>query len=191
MHRAMLPDRQTIRLQNYDYSHPGMYFITICTHQREPILGVIDAGYVIPTDAGKFVEQTWLALPNRFPNLKTDEFVLMPNHVHAILFLEAQQSSQKPGAASGSPTAENSLMRAASGASTPHPSLAEIVRAFKSLSAIGVNKIRMTPSQPLWQRNYYEHIIRTSQSLDQLRRYIEENPASWPTDEDNPDILRP
>src|SRR5580658_6286367 len=78
MHRAMLPDRQTIRLQNYDYSHPGMYFITICTYDREPILGTIDAGYVIPTDVGKFVEQTWRTLPDRFPNLKTDKFILMP-----------------------------------------------------------------------------------------------------------------
>ena len=189
--RAMYPNRQTIRLQNYDYSHPGMYFITICTHERESILGTIDAGYMIPTDAGKFVEQSWHTLPNRFANLKTDKFVLMPNHVHAILFLESPQYSLKPGAASGSPTTENSLMRAASGAPTPRPSLAEIVRAFKSLSAIGVNKIRVTPSQPLWQRNYYEHIIRTTQSLDELRRYIQENHARWLTDEENPMILHP
>jgi putative transposase len=187
----MYPDRQTIRLQNYDYSQPGMYFVTICTHDREPILGTIEGGYIIPTDAGKFVEQTWHTLPNRFPNLKTDEFILMPNHVHAILFLETRQSSQKPGAASGAPTGKTSSLRAASGAPTSRRSLAEIVRAFKSLSAIGVNKIRMTPSQPLWQRNYYEHIIRSSQSLDQLRRYIQENPARWPSDEENPIILHP
>ena len=86
-----------------------MYFVTICTHQRQPILGTIDAGYMIPTDAGKFVEQSWHAFPNRFPNLKTDKFTLMPNHVHAILFLESLQSS--PGAASGAPTARISLAR--------------------------------------------------------------------------------
>ena len=172
----MYPDRQTIRLPHYDYARPGMYFVTICTHQREAILGTIDAGYAIPTDAGKYVEQSWLALPNRFPNMRTDKFVLMPNHVHAILFLETRQSSQKPGGASPAPTKRTSL--------------ADVVCAFESLSTIGVNKIRMTPGQLLWQRNYYEHIIRSGQSLDQLRRYIEENPARWSADEENPTVFR-
>jgi len=184
--RAVYPDRQTIRLPHYDYSRPGMYFVTICTHQREPILGVIDAGYVIPTDAGKFVEQTWFTLPNRFPNLKTDKFVLMPNHVHAILFLESSPSSQKPGASVAS-----QLHPQLTPAPTKRTSLADIVCAFKSISTIGVNKIRMTPSQLLWQRSYYEHIIRTGESLDQLRRYIQENPARWPTDEENPSVFLP
>ncbi|MGB9333694.1 MAG: transposase [Candidatus Acidiferrales bacterium] len=166
----MHPNRKSIRLPHYDYSHPGMYFVTICTHRREPILGAIDAGYMIPNAAGKFVEQIWHALPNRFPNLKTDKFILMPNHVHAILFLESPQSS--PGGASPAPTTRTSL--------------AAVVCAFKSQSAIGVNKIRMTPNHPVWQRNYFEHIIRTPQSLDDLRRYIQENPARWPSDEENP-----
>jgi putative transposase len=170
--RAVYPDRQSIRLPDYDYSRPGMYFVTICTHQREPILGVIDAGHVIPTDAGKFVEDTWLALPNRFPNLRTDEFTLMPNHVHAILFIESRQS--RPGGASPAPTKRTSL--------------ADVVCAFKSISTLGVNKLRITPGQLLWQRNYYEHIIRSSQSLVQLRRYIQENPARWSTDEENPSV---
>jgi putative transposase len=173
----MYPDRQTIRLPNYDYVRPGMYFVTICTHEREPILGALNAGYVTPTDAGKLVEQTWHTLPSRFPNLRTDEFILMPNHVHAILFLESPQSSQKPGGASPAPTKRSSL--------------ADVLCAFKSISTIGVNKIRMTPGQLLWQRNYFEHIIRSSQSLDQLRRYIAENPARWPADEDNPSVFRP
>lgn len=162
-------NRKSIRLPHYDYSHPGMYFVTICTHEREPILGTIDAGYMIPNAAGKFVQQIWNALPNRFPNLKTDKFILMPNHVHAILFLETPQPS--PGAASGAPTTRISLAR--------------VVRAFKSQSAIGINKIRTTPKLPVWQRNYFEHIIRTPQSLDGLRRYIQENPARWPHDEEN------
>jgi putative transposase len=164
------PNRKSIRLPNYDYSHPGMYFVTICTHQREPILGTIDAGYMIPTDAGKLVDQIWHALPNRFPNLKTDKFILMPNHVHAIMFLETPRSS--PGGASPAPTTRASL--------------ADVVCAFKSQSAIAINKIRMTPNHPVWQRNYFEHIIRTPQSLDNLRRYIQENPSRWPTDEENP-----
>lgn len=171
----MYPNRKSIRLPHYDYSHPGMYFVTICTHQREPILGTIDAGYMILNAAGKFVEQTWHALPNRFPNLKTDKFTLMPNHVHAILFLETPQSS--PGGASPAPTTRTSL--------------AAVVCALKSQSAIGINKIRMTPNRPVWQRNYFEHIIRTPQSLDDLRRYIQANPAKWPTDEENPKPVDP
>jgi len=168
-------NRKSIRLPHYDYSHPGMYFVTICTHQREPILGTIDAGYMIPTAAGKFVEQTWHDLPNRFPNLKTDKFTLMPNHVHAILFLESPQSS--PGGASPAPTTRMSL--------------AAVVCAFKSQSAIGINKIRMTPNRQVWQRNYFEHIIRTPQPLDELRRYIQENSTRWATDEENPKRVDP
>ncbi len=166
---SVYPNRQSLRLPHHDYSHPGMYFVTICTHQREPILGAIDAGYMIPNDAGEFAIQIWHALPQRFTDLKTDAFILMPNHLHAILFFETPQSS--PGAASGAPTTRKSL--------------ASVVRAFKSVSAIGVNKIRMTPNSPVWQRNYFEHIIRTTQSLDELRRYIRENPGRWFTDEEN------
>jgi putative transposase len=166
---SLYPQRKSIRLPHYDYSSPGMYFVTICTHHREPILGAIDAGYMIPNDAGEFAQQTWHALPRRFPNLKTDAFILMPNHVHAILFVETPQLS--PGAASGAPTTRTSL--------------ASVVRAFKSESARGVNRIRMTPNSPVCQRNYFEHIIRTSQSLEDLRRYIRENPGRWSTDEEN------
>ena len=152
----MYPDRQSTRLPNYDYAHPGMYFITICTHEREPILSAIDSGYTILTPIGQFVEQTLLALPSRFPNLKTDKFILMPNHIHAILFLESRQSSQKPDGASPAPTKRTSL--------------SDVVCAFKSLSTIGVNKMRISPSNLLWQRNYYEHIIRTTMSrLDHQR----------------------
>jgi putative transposase len=169
---ATHPNRKFLRLSNYDYSQPGMYFLTICTHERQSIFGAIDAGYEILNASGTFVESTWHALPHRFPNLKLDTFIVMPNHVHGIVFLESPQSSQKPVAASGAPTDRTSL--------------AHVVRAFKSLSAIGVNKIRMTPHSPVWQRNYYEHIIRTVKSLDVLRRYIKENPATWHSDTENP-----
>ncbi len=169
---VVLPQRKSLRLPQYDYSHPGMYFLTICYHDRESIFGAIDAGYMILNDAGKFVAHIWQSLPNRFPNLTLDAFVVMPNHVHGILFLDNPKSSPKPGAASGAPATRTSL--------------ALVVRAFKSQSTIGVNKIRMTPNRPVWQRNYFEHIIRTGQSLDELRRYILENPARWITDEENP-----
>jgi putative transposase len=178
---ATHPNRKFLRLSTYDYSQPGMYFLTICTHDRQSIFGAIDAGYVFLNASGTLVESTWHALPHRFPNLKLDTFIVMPNHVHGIVFLETPQSSQKPVASIALQS-----QRRLTGAPTNRTSLAHVVRAFKSLSAIGVNKIRMTPGFPVWQRNYYEHIIRTGKSLDRLRRYIKENPARWHSDAENP-----
>jgi putative transposase len=144
--------RRSIRLRGYDYSQPGAYFITICTHNREPFLEA--------APVKEIVRSAWDDLAARFPHVMLDEFVLMPNHIHGIIILR--------GAASSAPT------------------LGQIVRAFKSLSAIEANRVRNAPNQPFWQRNYHEHIIRDEDELNIVRQYIRDNPLKWEQDPDNP-----
>jgi REP element-mobilizing transposase RayT len=145
-------NRRSIRLRGYDYSKPGAYFVTICTHDRESSLETASV-------AG-LVTAAWADLPWRCPGVALDEFIVMPNHVHGIIVLT--------GAASSAPT------------------LGEVVRAFKSLSAIEANRARGAEGQPFWQRNYYEHIVRDDDELRIIRQYIRSNPSMWETDLDNP-----
>lgn len=159
-----LRNRQTIRLKGYDYSQPGWYFVTICTWQREAIFGRIAEDCVQLTVAGKVVAKTWLELPRHYPLVQVDEFIVMPNHIHGIVVIV-----EKTGVAPA--------------ASAP---LSEIVRRLKSDSARKINLLQQTPQMPVWQRNYYEHIIRTNEELAHIRRYIAENPLRWALDQENP-----
>jgi len=152
-----LHHRRSIRLAGYDYSHAGAYFVTICTHNRALSLQAEPVREV--------VRLAWCGLSARFPIVTLDEFVIMPNHVHAIIILVD---------AAGAP-----LDR---GAAT----LGHVVRAFKSISATEANKILGQSNRPFWQRNYYEHIIRDEEELTVLRQYIRDNPGNWLDDPDNP-----
>jgi REP element-mobilizing transposase RayT len=175
--------RRSIRLAGFDYSRAGAYFVTICAHNRELFLqaeSVRDA-----------VRTAWYELPERFPGVVLDEFVIMPNHIHGIIILEGRTASSVPtvlGAASGAPTPSG----AASGAPTPlgaarrAPALGRVVRAFKSLSGIEANRALGRSNRPFWQRNYHEHVIRDEGELNAIRQYIQTNPGNWPDDPDNP-----
>ncbi len=156
--------RRSIRLSGYDYSQPGPYFVTICTHNRELSLEV--------EQVKDIVRSAWDSLPARFPHVMLDEFVIMPNHIHGIIIFAptaaSRGSAQRRGAASNAPT------------------LGPVVRAFKSLSAIEANRIMNRSERPFWQRNYYEHIIRGEDELNIIRQYIKDNPLKWDQDPDNP-----
>ncbi len=117
-------------------------------------------------DLGVIVQEAWLSLSNRFSNVKLDQFVIMPNHVHGLIFI-------RTGAACRAPT---------SNACT----LGNIVRAFKSISSIKINKMLSRTGQAFWQRNYYEHIIRNEKELRNVRQYILDNPLRWEFDRENP-----
>jgi putative transposase len=160
--------RRSIRLAGYDYSQAGAYFVTICTHNRALSLQAEPVREV--------VRLAWCGLPERFPIVALDEFVIMPNHVHGIIILVDAASR---GAASSAPT----------GMGGGAPTLGDVVRAFKSISAIEANKILGQSNRPFWQRNYYEHIIRDEEELSVLRRYIRDNPGNWPDDPDNPSSM--
>lgn len=158
--------RRSIRLKGYDYSKAGAYFVTICIHQRLPLLGEIENGAIALTPAGEMVQTIWNEIPSHYLNVGLDAFVVMPNHVHGILILESNcnQSSM---------------------------TLGDVVHRFKSFTTTkyryGVNQKQWQPFVGrLWQRNYYEHIIRNEESCDRLRQYITNNPLSWESDRLHP-----
>ncbi len=168
--------RRSIRLPGYDYGQAGAYFVTICTQHRTCLFGdVLDRAMRLNA-LGHTVQAVWDALPIHYPHVYLDAFVVMPNHVHGIIALLDESAV---GADFKSAPTE-----------TRH-SLPEIVRAFKTFSARRINERSNTVGQPVWQRNYYEHVIRDEPSLSRIRQYIAENPARWPVDRENPTALTP
>ncbi len=162
--------RHSIRLKDYDYSTSGMYFVTICTHQRECFLGEVKEDSVQASQHGQVVEQVWNGLSNHYLNLELDAFIVMPNHIHGIIVL-----TDSVGAGLSPAHIKTSSV-----------TLAKVVNSLKSFSTRQINVLRETPAAPVWQRNYYEHIIRNEQSLNAIREYILFNPARWASDENNP-----
>jgi len=168
--------RRSIRLQGYDYSQPGAYFVTVCVQDQECLLGDIVDGEMRMNELGELVWATWHDLPNHLPHVELDAFVVMPNHVHGIVWIVDVVGAGSVGAGS-EPAPTNTNKRRG---------LPEIVRQFKTFSAQRVNQRRGTPGMPVWQRNYYEHIIRNDSSLHQIQKYILENPLCWHLDRENP-----
>jgi len=168
--------RRSVRLKGYDYAQVGAYFVTICTYQRECLFGEVVEGEMRVNSHGAIVQRCWSDLPRHYPYVELDAFAVMPNHVHGIVVLTGFPILANVGAG---------LRPAPTSASRPHP-LSEIVRAFKSFSSRHVNRLRNTPGLPLWQRNYYEHVIRDEQELHTLRQYVADNPLQWALDQENP-----
>ncbi len=169
--------RPSLRLKGIDYSLPGSYYVTICSHQRMRIFGDVTLGEVHLSPAGEAVRNVWLDLPGRFPRVVCLELVVMPNHLHGVLALTSPIHEKDKGAVSSAPASEHRGFRNAG--------LPEIIRAFKSLSAIRVNQILGRRGVPVWQRNYYEHIIRDEKGFGQIREYILRNPERWNWDPEN------
>ncbi|MBE6674615.1 MAG: transposase [Ruminococcaceae bacterium] len=161
-----LPRRKHPRLDNYDYGSCGAYFITICTQNRKCLLSRIvgrglapaDFGVTEYTTFGKFAEQQLFLLEKRYPFLTIDQYVIMPNHIHAVFIL----NSETAGA-------------------SPRPTIMDIVCAYKSLTTRACKKIGFTDK--LFQTSFYEHIIRGRQDYEEIKKYIHENPARWFYDE--------
>ncbi len=168
--------RKSIRLKGWDYSEPGAYFVAICTHNRQPLFGKVVDGEMVLNEYGEIVREAWFDLPNHYAHVELDAFVVMPNHIHAIIVLIADPVG------AGFKPAPTALTR--------HP-LSEIVRALKTFSARRINERRGTPGERVWQRNYYEHIIRTERALNAIRRYIAKNPLRWHLDRYNPNAAAP
>jgi putative transposase len=155
--------RHSIRLPRYDYSRVGGYFVTLCTADRECLLGSVAGNEMNLVPAGLVVAQSWKGLPSHYPHVALDLFVVMPNHLHGILHLGGSE-----------------------GETRRHP-LSEVIRAFKAYSAKRINVIRRSPGSPVWQRNFYERVIRDEAELERVRGYIVENPVRWSVDRENPD----
>jgi REP element-mobilizing transposase RayT len=162
--------RRSIRLKGYDYSQPGGYYVTIVTQNRECLFGDIVDGKMILNDGGRFTQKCWLDISNHFPHVYLDEFIIMPNHVHGIIIID----DEYVGAKNFSPLPFRS----------PSKTVGSIIRGFK----IGVTKWfrNNTDVYTVWQRNYWEHVIRDENELNRIREYIMNNPLQWELDEENP-----
>jgi REP element-mobilizing transposase RayT len=168
----------------YDYAMAGAYFVTVCTHDREPLFGNIVAGDMRLNALGQLVEKCWYDLPAHYHRLQLDAFTVMPNHVHGIIVLNGHLvgAGFKPA-----PTQEGFNPVPQGMSSHKRHGVPEIVRAFKTFSARGINRLRNTSGTPVWQRNYYEHVIRDEDALDRIREYIVTNSRRWRLDKENPD----
>jgi REP element-mobilizing transposase RayT len=185
--------RRSIRLKGYDYSRPGAYFITIVTQDRACLFGEVVDGEMRLNAAGQMVEKWWAELNHKFPNVQTDEFVIMPNHFHGIIVIThvGADLCVCPNESGAHVGADQRVCPDETGAHTGAP-LPEIIQWFKTMTTNeyirGVKQSGWPPFRGrLWQRNYYEHIIRNDQSLHCIRQYIAENPLRWHLDRENPD----
>ena len=152
------PRRRSLRLPGYDYSQAGAYFITACTQNRVMLLGEVIDCSVRLNELGTIVQQTWDDLPTHYQGIDLDAFVVMPKHLHGIMILSDQYERRH--------------------------AISEIMRGFKTFSARRVNE-RAGKRGVLWQRGYYEHVIRNEKALDRIRAYIANNPARWADDPEN------
>ncbi len=202
--------RRSIRLPGYDYDQPGVYFLTVCTEGHVCLFGRVVGEAMEWNDAGRAVERCWREIPAHFPHVTLDEFIVMPNHVHGILIIADSNDDPIVGANNHSPVqigpqphvvAHGPTIRANDYSPLPapdHPSpwprgtsktIGSVIRGFK----IGVAKWMRenTHSRDIWQRNYFEHIIRNDVALNRIRQYITDNPVRWAYDRYNPQALHP
>ncbi|OAV75641.1 Transposase [Bacteroidales bacterium Barb7] len=195
-YNSSIHHRRSIRLKGYDYSQAGLYFVTICVENRECLLGEILDDEMILNDAGKMVETEWLNLRNRYPNVELHEFITMPNHFHGILeitatvgasLVDAPNNREKRATTRVAPTVPTTPTTITTGTTIHDKTIGDMMDAFKSITTVkyihGVKNMRWQPfNGKIWQRNYYEHIIRNEQSYMNISDYIINHPAKWQDD---------
>lgn len=160
--------RKATRLRGYDYRTPALYHVVTTTQGGVCRFGEVRNGVMDRNVAGEMVAEIWNAIPETFPSVSLDAFVVMPNHVHGIVFLEPHSNGD-----------------------TLEVSLGDVMKWFKAVTTTrysrGVHDLSWPPyDRRLWHRNYYDHIVRDDRDLDRIRAYIEANPANWNTDRFRP-----
>jgi REP element-mobilizing transposase RayT len=164
--------RHSIRLPNYDYTQPGEYFITIVTYKRDLLFGEIVNEEMRLNDFGKIADECWREIPNHFPNVELGAYVVMPNHMHGIIIIH---------------DARGTIYRAPSQEQFQKPvagSIPTIVRTYKAAVTRRIGCEHNITG--IWQRNYYEHVIRNEIDFQNKTDYIEANPLLWEQDNENP-----
>ncbi len=179
-------ERRLTRLREHDYAAPGAYFVTVCTLHKEPILGEIQGESLRLSPAGLIVNEAWHDLPRHYAHVQLDAFVVMPNHVHGIIFIEEPSLTDSVGAGLRPAPTHHDRPAPSKGVSSRRHGLSEIVRAFKSFSARRINALHGTLGARVWQRGFYDHVIRNEDDLARIREYIAMNPLRWSLDEENP-----
>jgi putative transposase len=160
--------RWSLRLQNYDYSQPGSYFVTICTFKKDTIFGKIVDNEIRLSEAGRIVQSIWEYLPIRYPNIEINAFVVMPNHIHGIIMIV----KDGVGAIHELPLHQSRIQRR-------KMLLPKVIGYMKMKTSKQINFMRGTPGKRVWHRNYYEHVFRNEEELFNLRQYILSNPVLW------------
>ena len=179
--------RRSIRLWEYDYRRDGAYFVTVCTHARTPLFGSIVNAHVRLSGPGMWARDCWYAIPRHFPQVSLDRFIVMPDHVHGIIVIRNHEPHADPEDVIGSvpdivgarhvvPLHAHTTIRREFGRPI-RGSLATIIGTFKSAVTRHWKNNGMTGR--VWQRNYYEHVIRDDGDLYAIRRYIVTNPERW------------
>ncbi len=170
--------RRSIRLRGYDYSQCGAYFITICVQHRKCLFGKIVNGEMILNEYGKIVELCLNAISTHYQNVILDEYIIMPNHIHIIIIV---------GAGSSLPYTQINIGRENpaeinTGRENPAPTIGNIVGYFKYMATKQINDVIKNGVQKIFQRNYYEHIIRNENEYNNIAQYIIDNPKNWSVD---------
>lgn len=166
--KHLYPKRRNLRLQGYDYSWQGAYFVTLCTRDKQSLFGQIINSTMKLNPFGEVVESVWKEIPLHYPQINNQVFIVMPNHVHGIVTInQVERAGSKP-------------------APTKTYSLSEIIRAFKTYSSRRINELRNSQGTSVWQRSYYERVIRTENDYYQIGEYIFYNPSKWEEDPENP-----
>ncbi len=169
--------RRSIRLNGYDYTGDGAYFVTLCTRGRVNVFGTLAAGEMRLNEYGREVADCWAWLAERYPYVHLDQWIVMPNHTHAIIVIaDDRPEDAGPDGRGGSRTAPTGSVGARN-VRNGRKTLGRLIGAFKTVSTKRINDVRSTPGKKLWQRNYYEHVIRNDGSLRRIRAYIAGNPS--------------
>jgi len=178
------PCRCSIRLKEYDYSQSGLYFVTICTHNRQLLFGTIRENEMILNRYGKIAHDCWLSTEQIRPNIILGNFIVMPNHIHVVFAIDDRRGVLHTPVIDNILHVSETNMPSAGVCNTPLQSPSQtvgaIVRGYKSAVTKHICQLGFT--EPVWQRNYYEHIIRNEIAFDRISQYIIENPARWQND---------
>jgi putative transposase len=166
------PVRRSIRIPQADYSHPGAYFITLCAFNKRCLFGTVENAAVRLNPIGEIARACWIEIPHHFPNVTSDTFVVMPNHMHGILVIKERARHAVPLR----PPIE-SFRRPV------HGSVPTIVRSYKSAVTRLVRKSLKNESFEVWQSNYFERVLRDGSEFSKATRYILENPMMWRLEE--------
>ena len=172
--------RRSIRLDGYDYSQEGLYFVTICTEKRDCLFGKISNGIMVLNEMGIIAYHEWLATPVIRKNVGLDVFVVMPNHIHGIIIIK--ESGRGGELNSPNNNEEEGVFNTPRRLHSPSQTIGSIVRGYKSSVTGKINALQNAKGIVVWQSNYWEHIIRDERSYSNISEYIINNPTNWTTD---------
>lgn len=182
--------RRSIRLKGYDYTKDGAYFVTICARKRACLFGTVVNGYMQMNEYGWEVADCWMWLAQRYSYVHLDQWIVMPNHMHGIIVIAddrrgGSRTAPTPTAPTGFVGRPAVGMDGSPTAATKRKTLGRLIGAFKTVSTRRINDVRSTPGAKVWQRNYYERVVRNSLQLRRVRRYITSNPSRWGLDHES------